>query len=159
MRCCCSKGRRPRGEEQPQEAASQLRNVSVASEIDLRGMETIEGVLAAERYIDSAVMGKLKTVTIIHGKGNGRAPRRRAADAQEEQKRQILPLREIRRERSGRNCCRTEIKSVDASVKKCEKQRNGRKLLTIGLKFDKLSAQSCISIRRGKNYDNQRSSH
>ena len=83
---------------------------------------------------------------------------RRAADAQEEQKRQILPLREIRRGRSGRNCCRTEIKSVDASVKKCEKQRNGRKLLTIGLKFDKLSAQSCISIRSGK-YDNQRSSH
>ncbi len=39
-------------------------------------METIEGVLAAERYIDSAVMGKLKTVTIIHGKGTGalRAP-------------------------------------------------------------------------------------
>ena len=52
-------------------SSSQLRNVSVASEIDLRGMETIEGVLAAERYIDSAVMGKLKTVTIIHGKGTG----------------------------------------------------------------------------------------
>ena len=28
-------------------------------------------MLAAERYIDSAVMGKLKTVTIIHGKGTG----------------------------------------------------------------------------------------
>jgi len=24
-----------------------------------------------ERYLDSAVMGKLKTVTIIHGKGTG----------------------------------------------------------------------------------------
>ncbi|MBP3539419.1 MAG: Smr/MutS family protein, partial [Oscillospiraceae bacterium] len=52
-------------------AASQLRTAAVASEIDLRGMETIEGVLAAERYIDSAVMSKLKTVTIIHGKGTG----------------------------------------------------------------------------------------
>ena len=52
-------------------ATSQLRAASVASEIDLRGMETIEGVLAAERYIDSAVMSKLKTVTIIHGKGTG----------------------------------------------------------------------------------------
>ena len=52
-------------------AAAQLRAASVASEIDLRGMETIEGVLAAERYIDSAVMSKLKTVTIIHGKGTG----------------------------------------------------------------------------------------
>lgn len=44
---------------------------SVASEIDLRGMESIEAVAAAEQYIDSAVMAKLKTVTIIHGKGTG----------------------------------------------------------------------------------------
>ena len=40
-------------------------------EIDLRGMESLEAVLAAERYIDSAVMAKQKTVTIIHGKGTG----------------------------------------------------------------------------------------
>ena len=40
-------------------------------EIDLRGMESIEAVSAAEAYIDSAVMAKLKTVTIIHGKGTG----------------------------------------------------------------------------------------
>ena len=52
-------------------ASTQLRTATVASEIDLRGMEAIEAVLAAERYIDSAVMGKLKTVTIIHGKGTG----------------------------------------------------------------------------------------
>ena len=43
----------------------------VAPEIDLRGMESLEAVLAAERYLDSAVMAKLKTVTIIHGKGTG----------------------------------------------------------------------------------------
>ncbi len=52
-------------------AAATLRTATVASEIDLRGMEAAEGVLAAERYIDSAVMSKLKTVTIIHGKGTG----------------------------------------------------------------------------------------
>lgn len=52
-------------------AAATLRTAVVASEIDLRGMEAAEGVLAAERYIDSAVMSKLKTVTIIHGKGTG----------------------------------------------------------------------------------------
>lgn len=52
-------------------AAAQLRAASVASEIDLRGMEAVEAVLAAERYIDSAVMSRLKTVTIIHGKGTG----------------------------------------------------------------------------------------
>lgn len=45
--------------------------VAVSPEIDLRGMESIEAVNAAEQYIDSAVMGKLKTVTIIHGKGTG----------------------------------------------------------------------------------------
>ena len=45
--------------------------MSIASEIDLRGMEAVEAVLAAERYLDSAVMAKLKTVTIIHGKGTG----------------------------------------------------------------------------------------
>lgn len=52
-------------------AAATLRTASVASELDIRGMEAVEGVLAAERYIDSAVMGRLKTVTIIHGKGTG----------------------------------------------------------------------------------------
>ena len=44
---------------------------AVSSEIDLRGMESIEAVNAAEMYIDNAVMAKLSTVTIIHGKGTG----------------------------------------------------------------------------------------
>ena len=52
-------------------SAAQLRTMSVESQIDLRGMESVEAVLAAERYIDSAVMSRLKTVTIIHGKGTG----------------------------------------------------------------------------------------
>jgi DNA mismatch repair protein MutS2 len=46
-------------------------HAAVPSEIDLRGMDSLEAVMAAERYIDSAVMGKLNTVTIIHGKGTG----------------------------------------------------------------------------------------
>ncbi|MBR3292828.1 MAG: endonuclease MutS2 [Oscillospiraceae bacterium] len=48
-----------------------LRTTGLSSEIDLRGMEAIEAELAAERYIDSAVMAKLSQVTIIHGKGTG----------------------------------------------------------------------------------------
>ena len=52
-------------------SAAQLRSMSIEPQIDLRGMESVEAVLAAERYIDSAVMSRLKTVTIIHGKGNG----------------------------------------------------------------------------------------
>jgi len=49
----------------------QMHSMSISSELDIRGMEAVEGVLAAERYLDSAVMAKLKTVTIIHGKGTG----------------------------------------------------------------------------------------
>lgn len=52
-------------------ASSTAPRAAVSPEIDLRGMESIEAVNAAEQYIDSAVMGKLKTVTIIHGKGTG----------------------------------------------------------------------------------------
>ena len=52
-------------------AGSTAPRAAVSPEIDLRGMESIEAVNAAEQYIDSAVMGELKTVTIIHGKGTG----------------------------------------------------------------------------------------
>ena len=52
-------------------AGSTAPRAAVSPEIDLRGMESIEAVNAVEQYIDSAVMGKLKTVTIIHGKGTG----------------------------------------------------------------------------------------
>ena len=52
-------------------STSALHSMSIAPEIDLRGMEAVEAVLAAERYLDAAVMAKLKTVTIIHGKGTG----------------------------------------------------------------------------------------
>ena len=48
-----------------------MHSMSIAPEIDLRGMESIDAVLAAEQYLDSAVMAKMKTVTIIHGKGTG----------------------------------------------------------------------------------------
>ena len=34
-------------------------------------MEAMEAVLVAERYLDSAVMAKLSSVRIIHGKGTG----------------------------------------------------------------------------------------
>ena len=52
-------------------SSAKLRSMALEPQIDLRGMEAIEAVIAAERYIDSAVMAKLGTVTIIHGKGTG----------------------------------------------------------------------------------------
>lgn len=46
-------------------------HAAVPAEIDLRGMDSLEAVMAAERYLDTAVIGKLNTVTLIHGKGTG----------------------------------------------------------------------------------------
>ena len=64
-------GERAPAQKTAQKAAAALRSASVAAEIDLRGMMSDEAVLAAERYVDSAVMAKMKQVTIIHGKGTG----------------------------------------------------------------------------------------
>lgn len=50
---------------------SQIRTESTKAEIDLRGLESIEAVNAAELYLDNALMSKLSPVTIIHGKGTG----------------------------------------------------------------------------------------
>ncbi|MDR0838131.1 MAG: endonuclease MutS2 [Oscillospiraceae bacterium] len=44
---------------------------SVAAEIDLRGMMSDEAIAVMERYLDSARLANLETVTIIHGKGTG----------------------------------------------------------------------------------------
>ncbi|NCB51586.1 MAG: endonuclease MutS2 [Clostridia bacterium] len=52
-------------------ASPSLRLAPVAAELDLRGLETLEAIPVLERYIDSAVMGKLQSLTIIHGKGTG----------------------------------------------------------------------------------------
>ena len=40
-------------------------------ELDLRGMTTDEALITLENFLDTAMMGKLETVTIIHGKGTG----------------------------------------------------------------------------------------
>ena len=50
---------------------TKLRNVSVKPEVDLRGMMTDEAVSVMERYLDSAYLAHLNTVTVIHGKGTG----------------------------------------------------------------------------------------
>ena len=58
----------------PKQSASggaTLRSAGLSPEIDLRGMEAVEAVLAAERYLDNAVMARLSSVRIIHGKGTG----------------------------------------------------------------------------------------
>ena len=41
------------------------------AELDLRGMMVDEALGAVDLFLDNALMGKLETVTIIHGKGTG----------------------------------------------------------------------------------------
>ena len=48
-----------------------LRTAAVPSQVDLRGMMTDEAIAVLENFLDTAMMGKLETVTIIHGKGTG----------------------------------------------------------------------------------------
>ena len=48
-----------------------LRTAAVPSQVDLRGMMTDEALIVLERFLDTAMMGKLETVTIVHGKGTG----------------------------------------------------------------------------------------
>ena len=40
-------------------------------EVDLRGMTTDEALVTLENFLDTAMLGKLETVTVIHGKGTG----------------------------------------------------------------------------------------
>jgi len=51
--------------------APRLRLASVPMELDIRGKDTQEGTAEMELYLDQAVMGGLKEVSIIHGKGTG----------------------------------------------------------------------------------------
>lgn len=54
-----------------QRSERKLRTMAAPSEIDLRGMMSDEAVAAAEMFLDTAMLGKLTQVTIIHGKGTG----------------------------------------------------------------------------------------
>ena len=48
-----------------------FRASAAKAELDLRGMMVDEALGAVDLFLDNALMGKLETVTIIHGKGTG----------------------------------------------------------------------------------------
>ena len=52
-------------------AERELRSLGASPEVDLRGMMTDEAVSALDLFLDSAVLGKLSQVVVIHGKGTG----------------------------------------------------------------------------------------
>lgn len=55
----------------PVHSGREMKLTAMNSEIDLRGMDTIEAVCVMERYLDEAMRSNLQTVRIIHGKGTG----------------------------------------------------------------------------------------
>ncbi|GLC28701.1 endonuclease MutS2 [Clostridium omnivorum] len=48
-----------------------LRVASVASSVDLRGMDSEEAIYTVDKYLDDAYLAGLGEVTIVHGKGTG----------------------------------------------------------------------------------------
>ena len=48
-----------------------IRLAAAKAELDLRGQMSDEAIAAVDIFLDNALMGKLETVTIIHGKGTG----------------------------------------------------------------------------------------
>lgn len=50
---------------------ARLNMKSVASSVDLRGMDSEEAIYVTDKYLDEAYMGGLAEVTIIHGNGTG----------------------------------------------------------------------------------------
>lgn len=48
-----------------------LKLSAAPTEVDLRGMECIEAVCVLDQFLDTALLGKLEQVYIIHGKGTG----------------------------------------------------------------------------------------
>ena len=48
-----------------------LRSAGAPPEVDLRGMTAQEAIAALDMYLDNALLARLETVRIIHGKGTG----------------------------------------------------------------------------------------
>ncbi len=61
----------PSVKKKDQKTSIKLTAAQAKPELDLRGMMTDEAIPVMERFLDTARMGKLNTVTIIHGKGTG----------------------------------------------------------------------------------------
>ena len=55
----------------PKHSGRQMQTAAMSSEVDLRGMDTVEAICALGLYLDSAMRSNLPNVRIIHGKGTG----------------------------------------------------------------------------------------
>ena len=48
-----------------------MKMTATVSEVDLRGMDSVEAICVLDRYMDEAMRSNLQSVRIIHGKGTG----------------------------------------------------------------------------------------
>jgi len=55
----------------PAYSGREMKLSAMATELDLRGMDSVEAICVLERYLDEAMRSKLHSVRIIHGKGTG----------------------------------------------------------------------------------------
>ena len=55
----------------PAHSGREMNTAAPMTEVDLRGMDTIEAVCVLDNYIDGAMRSGLKNIRIIHGKGTG----------------------------------------------------------------------------------------
>lgn len=55
----------------PEHSGREMKMTAAATEVDLRGMDSVEAVCVLERYIDEAMRSNMSTIRIIHGKGTG----------------------------------------------------------------------------------------
>lgn len=55
----------------PKHSGREMKLSAMPTEVDLRGMDSVDAVIVLERYLDEAMRSNLKQVRIIHGKGTG----------------------------------------------------------------------------------------
>ncbi len=55
----------------PAHSGREMKVNVIASEIDLRGMDSVEAICVLDRYLDEAMRSNVSPVRIIHGKGTG----------------------------------------------------------------------------------------
>ena len=55
----------------PAHSGREMKMTAMSSEVDLRGMDTVEAICVLDNYLDAAMRSNLSSVRIIHGKGTG----------------------------------------------------------------------------------------
>lgn len=55
----------------PKHSGREMKLAAFPSEVDLRGMDSVEAICVLERYLDEAMRSNCNPVRIIHGKGTG----------------------------------------------------------------------------------------